>query len=479
MTTPLVIAPGMRLAIEYSTHRLRDTLRPFIVDVSQRLAQTHVLRDSIEGAAELLPELATFFVIDRDSDHSFALRDEYLFGQWAIQELLFTRPDGECYNVDLAREGDELKNLHRLLTMSSAGACDRRATREMLNTETYELLDSLIECGIVVEQDRSLPPAFAGTGRAGVYRLQHASLLYRAGDSGVLVDPHLHSPYSHGVKNDIYRDHLHGKVDAILISHFHEDHWFLSTLLMFPPETPIVVPKVPRATIICGDMKELLHKCGFTNVIAVDWYTGPLRFGDLDVHVLPFYGEQPLLSDHPRHPDLRNWGNTYVIASSQFTSWFLIDSGSDSRGSMIDVAKYVRDTFGRIDFMLSNLRPFHIANPLYINGGLNWLTLSPDQLRAFDDMKAHCITLGPTGVAEICKIVRANYYLPYAHWFGEIGREGDVGADTPGQSEVGLLKELADCLNRLGAGTRIVPWRIGDGFVRRPGDRFEAISLGQ
>jgi hypothetical protein len=73
MTTPLVIAPGVRLAIEYSTHRLRDTLRPFIVEVSQRLAQTNVLHDSIQAAAELLPDLATFFVIDRDSDHSFAL----------------------------------------------------------------------------------------------------------------------------------------------------------------------------------------------------------------------------------------------------------------------------------------------------------------------------------------------------------------------------------------------------------------------
>ncbi len=115
-------------------------------------------------------------------------------------------------------------------------------------------------------------------------------------------------------------------VDAILISHFHEDHFFLSTLLMFPLDTPIIVPKVPRSTIICADMMELLRNCGFRNVSAVDWYSEPLRFGDIEIQVLPFYGEQPLRFDASAHPDLRNWGNTYVIRAPDFSSWFLIDS---------------------------------------------------------------------------------------------------------------------------------------------------------
>lgn len=477
MSTPLVMAPGTRLAIEYSTQRLRNTLRPFIYDVSHRLSETGILHDSIHAAAENYPDLANYFVIDRDSDRSFALRDEHLFAPWTIQELLLCRPDGESFAIELTRGDDELINLHRVLTTGSAGTCDRRTVRERLGGESYELLESLIESGIVVEQERAMP-GLAPAGVAGVRRLQHASLLYRAGASGVLVDPHLHSIYSDALKHDIYRDHLHGKVDAILISHFHEDHWFLSTLLMFPPDTPIVVPKVPRATVICGDMAALLRQCGFTNVIAVDWYSAPLRFGDLEVHVLPFYGEQPLRFDDPRHPDLRNWGNTYVVRSSEFTSWFLIDSGSDSRGSMIDVAKYVSDSFGRVDFMLSNLRPFNIGTPMYINGGLNWLTLSAEQIRAFDHMKGHCITLGPSGVADVCKIVQASYYLPYAHWFGDLGCEGDVGLDTPGLSELGLLKDLGDTLHRIGAPTKIVPWKIGDGFVRGRAGTFETIPLG-
>jgi hypothetical protein len=156
----------------------------------------------------------------------------------------------------------------------------------------------------------------------------------------------------------------------------------------------------------------------------------------------------------------------------------LIDSGSDSRGSMIDVATHVRRKCGAVDFSLSNLRPFRIASPLYINGGLNWLTLSPDQIGAFGAMKEHCIiTLGPAGVADICNLVDARYYLPYAHWFGELGRSGDVAADTPGHSEMSLLAWLGDALRQRSASTEIIPWQIGDGFVLHPGRGFETSSL--
>src|SRR5215211_2539627 len=126
MAPPLVIAPGTRLAIEYATHRLRDTLEPFIVAVSNRLKQTGILRDSLHAAADAFPEIARYFVIDRESERSFTLRDEYLFRQWTIQELLLCRPDGTRYNIELAHRGDELVALHDLLALCSSGTCDRQ-----------------------------------------------------------------------------------------------------------------------------------------------------------------------------------------------------------------------------------------------------------------------------------------------------------------------------------------------------------------
>jgi L-ascorbate metabolism protein UlaG (beta-lactamase superfamily) len=467
----LALNPDARLMVRYAQHDLGQQLSPFILDVSRQLAITRSLSSSVAAAAASRPDLAAFFVIDDRVGESFSLRPEHLYGDWTATALDILC-EGARNRIDLVDCDSDLPDLHNLLAIGASGRYDAATIRGAGGPDLIDLASALLDQRVFVPRQPSLD-RFAPPDLPGVYRLQHASLLYRSLTTGILVDPHLHSTYGHKVDDDVRRADIEGKVDAILISHFHEDHWFLSSLLMFPRDTPIVVPKVPRSTVICGDMARMLARHGFTNVVAVDWYADPLTFGDVQVEVLPFYGEQPLRFDEPKDAAIRNWGNTYVVRSDFFTSWFLIDSGSDSRGSMIDVARVVKQRHGAIDFVLSNLRPFYIATPLYINSGLNWLTLSPPQIAAFDMMGGHCITLGPAGVADVCEIVRPGSYLPYAHWFGNLGCVGDVGADTPGQSEVKLLNALAGELHRRGVDTEIVPWRIGDGFTRRPGGGFE------
>lgn len=171
-------------------------------------------------------------------------------------------------------------------------------------------------------------------------------------------------------------------------------------------------------------------------------------------------------------------GNTYVIETEAYSSWFLIDSGADALGSMEEVAYHVRDKIGRIDVVLSNLRLFTLYTPFYINGGLNWLTLSPRQLREFVSMRSHCITLGPAGVANVCKTVHARHYLPYAHWWGELGEDAASGLDTPGQEERAVLMTLGDELRRVDAPTTILPWHIGDGFVAAPNGQLRHAPIG-
>ena len=207
--------------------------------------------------------------------------------------------------------------------------------------------------------------------------------------------------------------------------------------------------------MLCPDFAVTLRAFGFKRVVSLGWNDPPLLIGDLEVHALPFYGEQPLLKEVPRHPDLRSHGNTYVIRHESYTSWILIDSGNDWAGRMAEVALEVRARFGVIDFLISNLRDFNISTPMYITGGHYWLSLTPDQLRRFASMANDLITLGPKGVAEICHIVGARTFLPYAHWWGEIG-------ENPGQEERFLMEQLGVCLSEFGAPTRIVPWRIGD-----------------
>jgi L-ascorbate metabolism protein UlaG (beta-lactamase superfamily) len=301
-----------------------------------------------------------------------------------------------------------------------------------------------------------------------VYRLQHASLLYRSRTTGILVDPQLHSSFRPtDLADDLTRPQLEGLVDAIVISHSHNDHWNLGTLLGFPRDLPIIVPAVPRGSIVCPDFKAQLEQLGFTSVIVRQWFDPPVEIGDIKVHVLPFYGEQPLLDEAPRDPVLYSWGNTYAIETADYTSWFLIDTGADRRGSMIDVARAVVERLGPIDLVMGNLGVFRPSSPRYITaGGHYWLALTADQLRRFASMRDHALTLGPAGIAHVCRTVRAARFLPYANWWGPLGGAGAIAADAAAGEEARQLGVLSEHLGALGARTEVVPWRIGDGFLR-------------
>jgi hypothetical protein len=218
-------------------------------------------------------------------------------------------------------------------------------------------------------------------------------------------------------------------------------------------------------------MADRLQDLGFTNVIAVDWYADPIRVGDIDVHVLPFYGEQPLVPEfnEPVHPDLRNWGNTYLLNTEYYKSWLLIDSGQDPMGSMLEVAEYVKQQFGSIDLVISNFQPLSynsigtdlsawgidiVAN-LLSNPRIFSVTNKPEG--------AYVALLGPQGVAGLCAIVGAKACLPYADSWAEVGQPG-VGDRT-------LIPQVEAALQALGASTQVVPWTIGDGYlIQRSGE---------
>jgi L-ascorbate metabolism protein UlaG (beta-lactamase superfamily) len=472
MAQPIVVGRSTRFYIRYSTQELLKKVAPFIQSVAEHVARSDNLEESVLKSVDCYPDAAKYFVVEPGKIiETFRLQPQHLYAEYRPRVLGIDT--GDCsYELELSDTPRHWDAVKRLLELSSAGIYSKTAVRSQLSPSTQELFDFLLENGAITEQELSLPE-FAQSSAPGVHRLQHASLLFRSKKMGILVDPHLHSSYRpSNVTSDIYKDMIKDKVDLILISHFHEDHFFLATLLMFPRDTPIVVPKVPMSTIICGDMVKLLQRFGFTNVIAVDWYSPALRFEDVDVHVLPFFGEQPLRFEPANDAALRNWGNTYAIRTESYLSWFLIDSGADALGSMLEVADYVRSRIGRVDILLSNLRRFPIWSWSYINGGLNWLTLAPRQMRDFKHMKDHCITLGPGGVAEICKILDARYYLPYAHWWGNLGRAARSSVDTPGQEELSLVRELGDSIRKIGANTRIVHWKIGDRFIAHQGERF-------
>jgi len=453
---------GSRLEAVFATadEKIRS-LAGFITDAAADLQRGTSLAAAVRSAASHHSfALEAFNLEDDDAsiEQGFALNDKLTFPNEPLPATI--RFERHNTTTLLALDAMLAHDLHFLLAMCGTGRSTAEQIRDAIDEPMLGLFERLLDNGIVVEQ--TLPPPLPQRMVQGpcVTRLQHAGLLYRGRSAGVLVDPHFHSSYEpNDLGGNFLRCQFEGLVDAIVISHSHRDHWHLPTLLSFSPDTLIVVPRTFPATMLCPDFAATLRSFGFQRVVELGWYDPPVVVGDLEVHALPFYGEQPLLHERPRHPDLRNHGNTYVIRTDSYTSWFLIDSGSDWSGCMTQVAHEVKTRFGHVDLLLSNLREFALYHPLYISGGHYWLSLTPDQLRRFTAMAKDVITLGPRGVAEICHIVQAREVAGYAHWWGEIG-------ESPDPREGPLTEQLRSHLAGFGAATKILPWTIGDTYLR-------------
>lgn len=468
---------GAQLRPVNANDQICIAIQPFIQEILNHFVECQNLAQSINQAVERYPAISEklFNIGSSHIEETFSLKERVLFPQQnpllciAYNNARF--PDFlNKSGVQVIQDKEILPKIHQLLHLCGQSNLTYEQICQQLDEPMVQLLNQWIQCSIVKEQ----PPAHPGIhpDAPGVYRLQHAALLYRTKTTGILVDPHLHSNYGiPELKTDITRSQLEGLVDGILISHPHYDHWHYPTLMMFPPDIPIFVPKVPRASIMCEDMADRLQDLGFTNVIAVDWYADPIRVGDIDVHVLPFYGEQPLVPEfnEPVHPDLRNWGNTYLLNTEYYKSWLLIDSGQDPMGSMLEVAEYVKQQFGSIDLVISNFQPLSynsigtdlsawgidiVAN-LLSNPRIFSVTNKPEG--------AYVALLGPQGVAGLCAIVGAKACLPYADSWADVGQPG-VGDRT-------LIPQVEAALQALGVSTQVVPWTIGDGYlIQRSGE---------
>jgi L-ascorbate metabolism protein UlaG (beta-lactamase superfamily) len=484
MVQPLSFCRGAQISPLNTNDQVCHVIQPFIQELLDRFVDCHELAPAITQAVTKYPRVASkLFEIDSAQiESSFSLKETLLFP--AENPLICLSYNNIRYPSFLNKNGVQaihdpaiLPKIHQLLQLCGQSNLTYAQICQQIDAEMVPLLDDWIRCSVVKEQPIEVPSIRADV--PGVYRLQHASVLYRTQTTGILVDPHLHSNYGlSNLKTDISRSHLEGLVDAILITHPHYDHWHYPTLMMFPKEMPIFVPKVPRASIMCEDMAGRLTELGFTNVIAVDWYADPIRVGDIDIHVLPFYGEQPLVPEYntPIHPDLRNWGNTYLLNTDFYKSWLLVDSGQDPMGSMLEVAQHVRQTFGAIDLVISNFQPLSY-NSIGTNlsaWGIDIVANLLSNPRIFSVTNkpegAYVALLGPKGVAELCAIVEAQACLPYADSWAEIGQ--------PGVNDQPLIAEVEATLAAIGSSTAVIPWTIGEGYLL-DSDRTWARCLGQ
>jgi L-ascorbate metabolism protein UlaG (beta-lactamase superfamily) len=305
--------------------------------------------------------------------------------------------------------------------------------------------------------------------RPGIYRREHACLAIRSNTTTILVDPKgLCDDWTTNGGRYPSEDDL-PEMDGIVLTHGHDDHWHLPSVLRYcSGSSTVVVPRSPRLSLLSKDDLSECMRLADVPSLAPAWNT-TITIGDIEIDVLPFYGEQPTRDFAFLEPDVRNWGNCYRFNTPDFSAIVLADSGIDPGGSMLDV---LGDSFkkrGPVDFLFCQEGNF----PEAINAGLalHAFVLPFSYLeKAWREKPLKSMTLGPSGIGEACRRSGARYFLPYAHGFRGIGKEP--------RSAESKHREGTDIAPLLPPETAYVGWHPGD-FALCEAHDFKGIVLAE
>lgn len=118
----------------------------------------------------------------------------------------------------------------------------------------------------------------------------HACLLIETKDTSILIDPLISYDYPSDIERFTYSD-LPDTIDYALITHAHQDHFSIETLLKIRHRVKnVVVPRNNRGDLADPSLKRILQHMGFENVIELEEIDQiPLPGGEITA--IPFIGE--------------------------------------------------------------------------------------------------------------------------------------------------------------------------------------------
>jgi L-ascorbate metabolism protein UlaG (beta-lactamase superfamily) len=248
----------------------------------------------------------------------------------------------------------------------------------------------------------------------------HNAVRIASDQAAVLVDPWLvPASTSYGDYQPIGRREI-GRVDAILLTHSHPDHYDPGSLLQFHPSTRIIVPRVERESLLSANLEFRLRQLGFENVEMLDWWSETTA-GDIAIAALPFYGEQPTNSSQIC-PEVRMAGNTYLVRTPRFSCALVADSGRDRDGDVRDVGLEARRRWGPIDVLFSGYRGWSLYPIQYFESSVRqYLLFVPQELYTV----RQSIMNGAAEAADTAEAWGAQFLTPYgdggAPWYADLG----------------------------------------------------------
>jgi Diiron non-heme beta-hydroxylase N-terminal domain/Beta-lactamase superfamily domain len=170
---------------------------------------------------------------------------------------------------------------------------------------------------LLTEEPAPPPPARWEGSAARVRTLGHAGVLVEWNGTSILVDPYVSViPGDGGIDRISFHD-LPERIDYVLITHLHQDHFCLETLLRLRHKIDCLV--VPRASgMFYGDisLKLLARSIGFKRVLELDALE-TIRFPGGEIKGIPFMGE---------HADLPHSKTAYLVRAAGEQILFGADS---------------------------------------------------------------------------------------------------------------------------------------------------------
>lgn len=184
----------------------------------------------------------------------------------------------------------------------SSAAMDRlfaARNRPLCGQELQELGKSLDPAN-TVEQLAGLftttPPTPAGDAdyrgdRVRMRYFGHAAVLVQTSEVSILVDPLLSYGRRSELRDRFTIDDLPSRVDYVILTHNHQDHIYLESLLQVRHRVgTVVVPRCAAGSLQDPSLKLMLESIGFQRVVELD------EFESLDVPSgaitgIPFFGE--------------------------------------------------------------------------------------------------------------------------------------------------------------------------------------------